>query len=180
MLARTCNRKPCELAQFETTWRMASPAARTSCRACHVRCCHDVEPEERFKLNRKKYHAIVAVRNRSDTVGETTTRRQKPLVLRIRVEQLRTKILFLPGLTPRCEQIFPHRCCFQPVRRFRQQCRNVYAASWPGYDHFRHLRSTQTCCHPEHNSNGFLQRSSHSALSPFPSHVRRGRADPAR
>src|SRR3954454_10727506 len=137
MLARTCNRKPCELAQFETTWRMASPAARTSCRACHVRCCHDVEPEERFKLNRKKYHAIVAVRNRSDTVGETTTRRQKPLVLRIRVEQLRTKILFLPGLTPRCEQIFPHRCCFQPVRRFRQQmshapARTIMGRKWDG------------------------------------------------
>ena len=30
-------------------------------------------------------------------------------------------ILFLPGLTPRCKYIFTHRCCFQPVRRFRQQ-----------------------------------------------------------
>src|SRR3954462_10287928 len=58
---------------------------------------------------------------RSDTVGEITTRRQKPLVLRIMVEQGRTMILFLFGLTPRCAQIFPHRCCFQPVRRFRQQ-----------------------------------------------------------
>ena len=38
MLARTCNQKPCELAQFETTMRMALPAARSSCRACHVRC----------------------------------------------------------------------------------------------------------------------------------------------
>src|SRR5215213_8153487 len=36
----------------------------------------------------------------------------------------------------------------------------------------RHLRSTQTCCHPEHNSNRVLQRSSHSALSPVLSHVR--------
>src|SRR3954463_6153423 len=57
-----------------------------------------------------------------DTVGEITIRRQKPLVLRIMVEQGRTRILFLSGLTPRCEQIFPHRCCFQPVRRFRQRC----------------------------------------------------------
>src|SRR3954454_559137 len=65
MLARTCNRKPCELAQFETTLRMALPAARISCRACHVRCRHDVEPEERFKLNRNKYHAVVAARKRS-------------------------------------------------------------------------------------------------------------------
>src|SRR4051794_8632396 len=32
---------------------------------------------------------------------------------------------FLSGLTPRCEHIFPHRCCFQPVRRFRQQCLSV-------------------------------------------------------
>src|SRR4051812_12815861 len=31
--------------------------------------------------------------------------------------QGRTRILFLSELTPRCEQIFPHRCCFQPVRR---------------------------------------------------------------
>src|SRR3982751_2205372 len=58
---------------------------------------------------------------RPDTVGEITTRRQKPLVLRIMVGQGRTMILFLSGLTPRCEQIFPHGCCFQPVRRFRQQ-----------------------------------------------------------
>src|SRR3954462_2136912 len=58
MLARTCNRKACELAQFETTLRMALPGARTSCRACHVRCRHDVEPEERSKLNRNKYHVI--------------------------------------------------------------------------------------------------------------------------
>src|SRR4051794_33025119 len=122
MLARTCNRKPCELTPFETTWRMALPAARTSCRACHVRFRHDVEPEERFKPNRNKYHAVVAARNRSDTVGEITIRRQKPLVLRIMVEQGRTMILFLSELTPRCEQIFPHRCCFQPVRRIRQQC----------------------------------------------------------
>src|SRR3954449_11905882 len=70
MLARTCNQKPCELAQFETTLRMALPAARISCRACHVRCRHDVEPEERFKLNRNKYHAVVAARKRPDTVGE--------------------------------------------------------------------------------------------------------------
>src|SRR5215204_7808731 len=61
-------------------------------------------------------------RNRSDTVGEITIRRQKPLVLRIMVEQGRTMILFLSGLTPRCEQIFLHRCCFQPVRRIRQRC----------------------------------------------------------
>src|SRR5215211_3746770 len=65
MLARTCNQKPCELTQFETTWRMALPAARTSCRACHVRFRHDVEPAERLKPNRNKYHAIVAARNRS-------------------------------------------------------------------------------------------------------------------
>src|SRR3954454_17892311 len=63
---------------------------------------------------------------RSDTVGEITTRRQKPLVLRIMVEQGSTRILFLSGLTPRCEQIFPHRCCFQPVRRFRQRCPTVF------------------------------------------------------
>src|SRR5215218_3240417 len=37
----------------------------------------------------------------------------------------------------------------------------------------RHLRSTQSCCHPEHNSNRVLQRSSHSALSPVPLHVRK-------
>src|SRR3954451_3792212 len=61
------------------------------------------------------------VHKRSDTVGEITIRRQKPLVLRIMVEQGRTMILFLSELTPRCEQIFPHRCCFQPVRRIRQQ-----------------------------------------------------------
>src|SRR4051812_1126399 len=103
MLARACNQKPCELAQFETTLRMALPAARISCRACHVRCRHDVEPEERFKLNRNKYHAVVAARKRSDTVGEITIRRQKPLVLRIMVEQGRTRILFLSELTPRCE-----------------------------------------------------------------------------
>src|SRR3954468_2033044 len=70
MLAHTCNRKPCELAQFETTVRMALPAARISCRACHIRCRYDVEPEERLKLNRNKYHAVVAARKRSDTVGE--------------------------------------------------------------------------------------------------------------
>src|SRR3954465_9583853 len=63
---------------------------------------------------------------RPDTVGEITIRRQKPLVLRIMVEQGRTRILFLSGLTPRCEQIFPHRCCFQPVRRIRQRCPIVY------------------------------------------------------
>src|SRR4051812_16751518 len=57
-----------------------------------------------------------------DTVGEITIRRQKSLVLRIMVEQGRTMILLLSGLTPRCEQIFPHRCCFQPVRRIRQRC----------------------------------------------------------
>src|SRR3954449_7518401 len=49
-------------------------------------------------------------------------RRQKPLVLRIMVEQGRTRILFLSELVSRCKQIFPHRCCFQPVRRFRQRC----------------------------------------------------------
>src|SRR3954468_18166461 len=59
---------------------------------------------------------------RADTVGEITIRRQKPLVLRIMVEQGRTRILFLSELTPRCEQIFPHRCCFQPGRQIRQQC----------------------------------------------------------
>src|SRR3954468_19724583 len=64
MSARTCNRKPCELTQFETTWRMALPAARASCRACHVRFRHDVEPEERFKPNRNTYHAVVAARTR--------------------------------------------------------------------------------------------------------------------
>src|SRR3954470_16462249 len=64
-----------------------------------------------------------------DTVGEITIRRQKPLVLRIMVEQGRTMILFLSELTPRCEQIFPHRCCFQPVRRIRQQCPNVCATT---------------------------------------------------
>src|SRR3954467_12065169 len=37
------------------------------------------------------------------------------------VEQGRTMVLLLSGLTPRCAHIFPHRCCFQPVRRFRQQ-----------------------------------------------------------
>src|SRR3954452_6786708 len=37
------------------------------------------------------------------------------------VEQGRTIVLFLSELTPRCEQIFPHSCCFQPVRRIRQQ-----------------------------------------------------------
>ena len=70
MLARTRNQKPCELAQFETTVRMVLPAARTSCRACHVRCRHDVEPEERPKLDRNRYNWIVAARKRSDTVGE--------------------------------------------------------------------------------------------------------------
>src|SRR4051812_343041 len=45
------------------------------------------------------------------------------------VEQGRTMILFLSGLTPRCEQIFPHRCCFQPVRRFRQRCPTVFDTS---------------------------------------------------
>src|SRR4051812_14016064 len=58
---------------------------------------------------------------RGSSVREITIRRQKPLVLRIMVEQGRTRILFLSELTPRCEQIFPHRCCFQPVRRIRQQ-----------------------------------------------------------
>src|SRR3954471_10405696 len=42
------------------------------------------------------------------------------------VEQGRTTILFLSGLTPRCAQIFPHRCCLQPVRRFRQQCLTLF------------------------------------------------------
>src|SRR4051794_2665925 len=65
--------------------------------------------------------------NGADTVGEITIRRQKPLVLRIMVEQGRTRILFLSGLTPRCEQIFPHRCCFQPVRRIRQRCPDTAA-----------------------------------------------------
>src|SRR4051812_10286244 len=55
---------------------------------------------------------------RTDTVGEITIRRQKPLVLRIMVEQGRTMILFLSGLTPRCEQIFPHRCCFSQSGEF--------------------------------------------------------------
>src|SRR4051794_19469712 len=53
-----------------------------------------------------------------DTVGEITIRRQKPLVLRIMVEQGRTMILFLSGLAPRCEQIFPHRCCFSQSGEF--------------------------------------------------------------
>jgi len=35
-------------------------------------------------------------------------------------------ILFLSGLTPRCKQIFLHRCWFQPVRRIRQRCPNVF------------------------------------------------------
>src|SRR3954451_6095899 len=65
MLARTCNQKPCELAQFETTVRMVLPAARTSCGACHVRCRHDVEPEKRFEPNRNLHRAFAAVRNRS-------------------------------------------------------------------------------------------------------------------
>src|SRR3954471_14871072 len=64
-----------------------------------------------------------------DTVGEITTRRQKPLVLRIMVEQGRTMVLLLSGLTPRCAQIFPHRCCFQPVRRFRQRCPTIFVAA---------------------------------------------------
>src|SRR3954447_17573513 len=42
------------------------------------------------------------------------------------VEQGRTRILFPSGLTLRCEQIFPHRCCFQPVRRIRQRCPYVF------------------------------------------------------
>src|SRR3954454_24432730 len=65
MLARTCNRKPCELAQLETTWRLALPAARTRCRACHIRCRYDVEPEKQFNLNRNKYHAVVTAQKRS-------------------------------------------------------------------------------------------------------------------
>src|SRR5215218_8447430 len=64
---------------------------------------------------------------RPDTVGEITIRRQKPLVLRIMVEQGRTMVLFLSELVSRCEQIFPHRCCFQPVRRIRQR---EHANSW--------------------------------------------------
>src|SRR3954447_6957814 len=71
------------------------------------------------------------VHKRSDTVGEITIRRQKPLVLRIMVEQGRIMILFLSELTPRCEQIFPHRCCFQPVRRIRQQCPIGFRLSAP-------------------------------------------------
>src|SRR5205085_703177 len=53
----------------------------------------------------------------SDTVGEITMRRQKPLILRIMVEQGRAMILFLSGLTPLCEQIFPDRCCCRLVLR---------------------------------------------------------------
>ena len=83
---------------------------------------------------------------RSDTVGEITIRRQKPHVLRIMVEQGRTKILFLSGLTPRCEQIFPHRCCFQPVRPIRQQMGRtractIRAPSWRGNGQQRALRT---------------------------------------
>ena len=58
------------------------------------------EPGKPFKPNRKRYYVGVTVRNRSDTVGEITIRRQKPLVLRIMVEQGRTRILFLSELTP--------------------------------------------------------------------------------
>src|SRR4051812_8847547 len=91
-------------------------------------CSHEAGPRPLFKtasgyvLDRPKR----GVRKRLDTVGEITTRRQKPLVLRIMVEQGRTRILFLSGLTPRCEQIFPHRSCFQPVRRIRQRCPDDY------------------------------------------------------
>ena len=54
--------------------------------------------------------ALPVSRKQPDTVGEITIRRQKPLVLRIMVEQGRTVILFLSGLTLRCKQIFLHRC----------------------------------------------------------------------
>src|SRR3954469_24703980 len=72
-----------------------------------------------YVLNRSPETA----RKRSDTGGEITTRRQKPLVLRIMVEQGRTVILFLSGITPRCEQIFPHRCCFSQSGEFANSAR---------------------------------------------------------
>src|SRR4051812_39784547 len=67
-------------------------------------------------------HTTLLYHKRWDTVGEITTRRQKPLVLRIMVEQGRTMVLFLSELVSRCEQIFPHRCCSRPsVSPIRQQ-----------------------------------------------------------
>src|SRR4051812_5928361 len=68
-------------------------------------------------------------RKRPDTVGEITIRRQKPLVLRIMVEQGRTMILFLSGLTPRCEQIFPHRCYFSQSGEFANGVRSFSGQS---------------------------------------------------
>src|SRR3982750_4483248 len=97
---------------------------------------HKPEPE------RGVQHAWLQVSGKcSDTVGEITIRRKKLLVLRIMVEQGRTMVLFLSELVSRCEQIFPHRCCFQPVRRIRQQCPIVYGHppgpcskdSWTGF-----------------------------------------------
>src|SRR5215210_4073773 len=78
-----------------------------------------------------------------DTVSEITTRRQKPLVLRIMVEQGRTRILLLSELTPRCEQIFPHRCCFQPVRQIRQQMSRARARTIVGRKYGAALASDQ-------------------------------------
>jgi hypothetical protein len=94
-----------------------------------------------LKPNKKINRVIADARKRSDTVGEITIRWQKPPVLRIMVEQGRTRILFLSGLTLRCKQIFLHRCCFQPVRRIRQRCpicsRRV-AQTRRGQEHTRH------------------------------------------
>jgi hypothetical protein len=53
-----CNRKPC----FD---RLRVRRSRSRCSRSHF-----IEPERRFKLKRKKCHAIVAARKRSDTVGE--------------------------------------------------------------------------------------------------------------
>src|SRR3954454_1700440 len=92
-------------------------------------------------------------RKRSDTVGEITIRRQKPLVLRIMVEQGRTMVLFLSELTPRCEQIFPHRCCFHPVRRIRQQMDRTWACT------IMERKWTAACFNGPAGARGWTERS---------------------
>ncbi len=64
----------------------------------------------------------------TDTVGEITITQQKLPAHRIMVERDRTNILFLSGLTTRGEQVLPHRFCFRPLQRLRQQCPAVFEA----------------------------------------------------
>ena len=69
---------------------------QTGISACHARCRHGVEPERRFRSNRKKYHEGATARKRSDTVGEITIRRQSRLYFALRLSKEGQGTCFCP------------------------------------------------------------------------------------